>query len=58
MQMLLEFDIIPVTLYTVVVSNVEFWHVQDRYQHSLQTHVHPEMPLDQGIVAALHSAKV
>jgi hypothetical protein len=32
--------------------------VQDRYQHALQTYVHPEMPLDQGIIAALHSAKV
>ena len=33
-------------------------HAQDCYRHALQTYVHPEMPMDQGIIAALHSAKV
>ena len=35
-----------------------FGCVQDRYRHALQTYMHPEMPLDQGIIAALHTAKV
>lgn len=45
----------------VTLCMCDLWHVdhvQDRFQHALQTYVHPEMPLDQGVIAALHSAKV